>query len=197
MAAARQSSETLFLEYPIMSLDVVYDGQEKVSDLRHKEATDASYKSGYEDASAQYKQQILDFRSEINELRESTFSQLEGKFKTLVAEAREALMALTYDCVTRALGGFEMNAQAVEKIVESVVNESGLDEERMQIRLHPLDIALLEELETDLVKKHPGLEFIADDSLRRGDCMLSSRFGKVDGLLSTKLEKLKSSLDAS
>lgn len=194
MVAAQQSKNVLELEYPVISLSISYDGKEKVADARHHTEVEASYKSGYDEASSQYNQQILDFRSEINALREDTFSQLENKFIGLVQEAREALMTLTYECVKQTLGGFEMTAEAVESVVEAIVKEAGLDDERMIVRLHSLDIALLEDLETDLRKKHPGLNFVADDMLRRGDCVLSSRFGKIDGQLGTKLEKLKGSL---
>lgn len=195
MVAEQQSKITvLSLERPIVSLAIAYDGKPKVDEARHRAEVKTSYKSGYDEASSQYNQQILDFRSEINALREETFSQLETKFQTLVAEAREALMTLTYECVKQTLGGFEMTGEAVEKIVESVVRDSGLDEEQMDLRLHSLDIALLEDLESDLAAKHPGLRFVPDDTLKRGDCMLSSRFGKIDGLMATKLEKLKGSL---
>lgn len=195
MVAAKQSKENvLVLEKKLVGLDLAYDGQPRVDSAKHKQEVDASYKTGYEDASSQYNQQILDFRSDINALRESTFSQLEGKFQNIVSEAREALMTLTYECVKQTLGGYEMEAEAVEKIVEGVVNEAGLDDERMEVRLPSADIALLEEIDSELKVKHPGLEFVPDNSLQRGDCILASRFGKIDGLIDTKLAKLKESL---
>ena len=195
MVAAKQSKENvLSMEESLVSLAIAYDGAARVDALVHKQEIDASYKSGYDDASSQYNQQIVDFRSEINTLREGMFSQLEEKFRVIVAEAREALMALTYECAGQAIGGFEMEAAAVEKIVESVVAEAGLDDERMEVRLHSADIALLEDLDTDLRAKHPGLEFVADDLLRRGDCILSSRFGKIDGTMENKFAKLRESL---
>ncbi len=195
MVAAQQSKQhRLVLEDNLVSLSVAYDGMPRVASLAHKEEVDASYKTGYEDASSQYNQQIVDFRSEINALREGMFSQLENKFLNIVTEAREALMTLTYECVKQTLGGFEMQAEAIEAIVEGVVKEAGLDDERMEVRLHSADIALLSELDTDLKAKHPGLEFTADDMLRRGDCILSSRFGKIDGTIANKLNKLGESL---
>lgn len=194
MVAAKQSSERLRLDRSLVGLAIAYDGKEKVARARHDADVSASYRRGYDAASGQYNQQILDFRSEVSALRESAFSQLDLKFQTLVREARDALMILTHDCVARALGGFEMTSEAIASVVEAIVIESGLDDERMEVRLHPLDIALLEDLDSDLRQKHPGLEFLADPSLRRGDCMLSSRFGKIDGLMATKLGKLKGNL---
>ena len=197
MVAAQQSRSkpfTLLLEEPVTSLAIAYDGQPRVDAQQHEEAIEASYKSGYDDASSQYNQQILEFRSEVNALREATFSQLESKFRNIVAEARQALMTLTYDCVCRTLGGLEMSPEIISSVVEAIIVESGLDEEQMHVRLHSADIALLEDLEAGLKAKHAGLEFIADDTLKRGDCMLSSRFGKIDGMMSTKLQRLKGSL---
>lgn len=195
MVAAKQSKRNvLVLEENLVGLGVAYDGEPRVDRLAHQQEVEASYKSGYEDASSQYNQQIIDFRSEINSLREGTFSQLENKFLNIVSEAREALMTLTYECVTQTLGGYEMQAEAVEKIVESVVTEAGLDDERMEVRLHSADIALLEELDSDLKSKHPGLSFVPDDMLGRGDCVLSSRFGKIDGTMENKFAKLRESL---
>lgn len=194
MVAEQQSSNVLSLEEPLVGLSVSYDGKPRVAEKQHAAEVEAAYKSGYEDASSHYNQQILEFRSEINALREGTFSQLESRFSTLLAEAHEALMTLTFDCVKRTLGGYEMEPEAIAKIVDTIVTEAGLDEERMEVRLHSLDIALLADLEPQLKTKHPGLELVPDDSLGRGDCVLSSRFGKVDGLMGTKLERLRGSL---
>lgn len=195
MVAAKQSKRNqLVLEQSLLSISVSYDGEPKVEKLTHQREVESSYKTGYDDASSQYNQQILDFRSEINALREGMFSQLESKFTNIVTEAREALMTLTYDCVAQTLGGFEMQAEAIEKIVEGVVTEAGLDDERMEVRLHSADITLLEELDSELKAKHPGLEFVADDTLGRGDCVLSSRFGKIDGTMENKFSKLRESL---
>ena len=130
----------------------------------------------------------------MNSLREGTFSVLEEKFLSVLSEAREALMTLTFDCVKRTLGGFEMTPEAVKSIVEAIIEESGLDDEKMDIRLHPQDLELLRELDDRMEDKHMALSFVSDASMKRGDCLLNSRFGKIDGLMDTKLDRLKESL---
>ncbi len=194
MVIAKQSKVELSLVEPLVSLEISYDGKPRVDDRVHQKEIEESYRKGYDEASEQYKQQILDFRAEVNALREKTFSEIEGKFGTILKEAREALMTLTHDCVSRTLGGLEMDSSIVHSIVNSVIEESGLDDEKMEIRLNPLDIELLVELEAEIKSKHPRLTFVEDKCLKRGDCLLSSRFGKVDGLLSTKLDRLKDGL---
>lgn len=103
-------------------------------------------------------------------------------------------MTLTHDCVSRTLGGVEFDSETILSIVNSVIEESGLDDEKMEVRMNPLDLALLEDLEAGMRSKHPRLDFAEDKGLQRGDCLLSSRFGKVDGLISTKLNQLKDGL---
>jgi len=194
MVTAKQSKFTLPLLEPLVALKVSYDGSERVDAKVFQEEIDKAYQKGYDEASQQYNQQILDFRTEVNALREGTFSDLENKFTTIISEAREALMTLTHDCVSRTLGGLEFDSEIILSIVNSVIEESGLDDEKMEIRLNPLDLELLEDLEAELKSKHPRLTFTPDKVLKRGDCLLSSRFGKVDGLLRTKLNRLKDGL---
>ncbi len=194
MVVARQSKLELDLVEPMVSLRVSYDGPPRVDAKVFEEEIEKSHQKGYDEASQQYSQQILEFRSEVNALREKTFSDVENKFGKIVAEAREALMTLTHDCVSRTLGGIEFDSETILSIVNSVIEESGLDDEKMEVRLNPLDLALLEDLEVGIRSKHPRLEFAEDKGLQRGDCLLSSRFGKVDGLISTKLNRLKDGL---
>lgn len=195
MVAAKQFSNRLELSQNLVGVSIAYDGKPRVDHQSHQDEIDASYQRGYNEASSQFNQQIVEFRTEVNALREKTFSDIESKFSTLTKEAREALMTLTYDCVCRVLGGFEMTGEAVQSVVSSVVEESGLSDEQMEAHLHPADIALLKDLEEGLEAKHPSLSFVPDESLSRGDCILCSRFGKVDGLLSTKLDRLKESMN--
>ncbi len=194
MVTVRQSRVELSLREPLVGLKVSYDGPSRVDAKVFDQEIDKAYQKGYDEANQQYNQKILDFRAEVNALREETFSALENKFSTIVSEAREALMTLTHDCVSRVLGGLTFDSEIILSIVNSVIEESGLDDEKMEIRLNPKDLELLEELEAELKSKHPRLTFTADKGLKRGDCLLSSRFGKVDGLVSTKLNRLKDGL---
>ena len=194
MVAVKQSKSEVRFAEPMTGVEIAYDGAARVEASAHESDVDASYRRGYDEASSQYNQQILDFRSEVNDIREGTFSALEERFGTVLKEARDALVTLTYECVARTLGGIKISSEIVHSIVSSVIEESGLDEERMEIRLNPKDLDLLTEFESELRSKHPRLEFVTDETLKRGDCLLNSRFGKVDGLLSTKLDRLKDGL---
>ncbi len=194
MVAAQQFKHQLRLDKPMVRLSIGYDGKSRIDSSAHDQAVDEAYRKGYDEASAQYTEQIVEFRAEVSALRENTFSQLEQKFSAVLVEAKEALASLVFQSVARALGGFEMTQEAILATVDKVIEESGLDEEKMEVRIHPLDLKLLSGIEPQMKSQHPGLDFVEDDTLNRGDCLLNSRFGKVDGLMSTKLDKLRESL---
>jgi len=195
MAAERQFEPLqLRQERPIAGLSIAYDGPPKVPAAQRDREIDEAYRRGYEEASSQYRQQILDFRSEVNALREGAFDALEARFKSVLEEAREALVSLAYAAAVRILGGLEISPEIVDSVVRALIEEAGLDDERMEVRLHPADIALLEEIDSGLKARHPGLVFQPDEGLQRGDCLLTSKFGKIDGLLATKLARFKESL---
>ncbi len=45
-----------------------------------------------------------------------------------------------------------------------------------------------------LAEKYPNVSFSENDTLGRGDCLLNSRFGLVDGRVSTRLEAIEESM---
>ena len=45
-----------------------------------------------------------------------------------------------------------------------------------------------------LADKYPSVTFIEDDTLGRGDCLLESRFGLVDGRVATRLSAIEESM---
>ena len=194
MVAARQSNRLELGESKLKALRVSYDGPPRIRAADSETAVKEAYARGYEEASSQYNQQIVEFRAEVNALREGAFSELESRFAKIVSEAREALMSLTYASVARIIGGYELPKEAIAGIVNAIIKESGLDEEKMEIRLNPKDLELLSDLQPEIKARHQGLKFVEDVTLRRGDCLLNSRFGKVDGLMSTKLDRLRGSL---
>ena len=50
------------------------------------------------------------------------------------------------------------------------------------------------EVLTVSAKIYPDVEFIEDETLGRGDCMMESRYGLVDGRIATKLAAIEESM---
>jgi flagellar biosynthesis/type III secretory pathway protein FliH len=48
----------------------------------------------------------------------------------------------------------------------------------------------------DLGDKYPSVTFVEDDTLGRGDCLLESRYGLVDGRVATRLSAIEESMSS-
>jgi len=151
-------------------------------------------RKGFEEASHQVNQQILEQRKEMNHLREELFRSLEEGVAQAVAEVRAALPVLTMQALRRVLAKAEITRETVTAIIDELLSEIGPDVGPIEIRLHPADLQLVENLEPQLARVHPGLRFVADEALTRGDSQAVTRYGKVDARLQNKLEKIESSL---
>ncbi|MDY0398858.1 MAG: FliH/SctL family protein [Desulfuromonas thiophila] len=80
----------------------------------------------------------------------------------------------------------------VEKAIAAAVQA-----EEFHIRVHPEDMAVVEELKPLFIASLSGLsniEFVADRSLSRGGCVLESPAGKVDARIETQLDEIFSHL---
>lgn len=153
-----------------------------------------AYQKGFAEGSERMNQQLLEQRSEMNELRAGLFRSLEKSVAAAVAEVRQALPELAMEGLRRLLVRVEMSRETVVAVVEELLAEIGPDVGPVDVRLHPLDLKLIESLEGDLARSHPGLSLTPDDQLDRGDCQAKTRFGKVDARLRSKFEKLQESL---
>lgn len=154
----------------------------------------ASYEKGFNEASTRVSQQILEQRGEVNHLRDQLFRSLENNVAAAVAEVQAALPVLTMQALRRVLARAEISRDTVTAIVDELLAEIGPDVGPIEVRLHPTDLRLVEDLEPQLARVHPGLRFVADEALGRGDSQAVTRYGKVDARLQNKLEKIEASL---
>ena len=153
-----------------------------------------AYQKGLKEASNQINQQILEQRSEVNHLRDRLFRSLEAGVANAITEVRAALPVLTMQALRRVLARAEMTSDSVAAIVDELLAEIGPDVGPIEVRLHPADLKLVEDLEPQLARVHPGLRFVADEALGRGDSQAVTRYGKVDARVQNKLEKIEASL---
>lgn len=153
-----------------------------------------AYQKGFNEASTHINQQILDQRNEVNHLRDHIFRSLEEGVSHAIAEVRAALPVLTMQALRRVLARAEITRETVAAIIDELLAEIGPDVGPIEVRLHPSDLRLVEDLEPQLARVHPGLRFVGDEALARGDTQAVTRYGKVDARLQNKLEKIEASL---
>jgi flagellar assembly protein FliH len=149
-----------------------------------------AYQRGFEDASAMIETQLVEQREEVAHLQQKTLQGLASHNDSLVRQLRAAIPELTMDIVRRVLGGMQPDQDAVFRIVSEVLQGIAPGPETVEISLNERDLKLMEGYQAGLRDRYPQIQFRADPDLEPGDCIVNSRFGALDGRLTTKLRSV-------
>ena len=192
------STESIRLAHSLQSIGILFDGPAAERGGEGVEVLlQAEYQRGYDEGAAHVNQQILEQRNEINEMRALLFENAEQAVQTVISEVRTAVPQLVVQAVGRLIKDFEWNAESVTRAAEDVLAEAGVDPSEIELRLNPKDLELLRDLDPSLTERHPGVKLVGDERLERGGCEGITRFGKIDGRISHKLNRLGASMGGS
>lgn len=160
--------------------------------VREREA--AARERAREEATRTYEAQMVELRQEARDLADGLFQRLTRELAGLQDDLRSALPYLVLQAVRRVLAGVEFDGQIVAAVVKEVLHDNHLDGEPVVVQLHPEDLEALHRIQPSPFKEDQLLRFEAGEGLKRGDCVLRSRFGRVDSRIETKLRHLEQSL---
>src|SRR5690606_5569607 len=135
-------------------------------------------------------QQMVEVRSDVQELSDGLFRRLEQIEPALVAQVREALPQLVVEAARRLFSGFEPTAKQVETICLQTLDQLYPETKNLELRLCPRDMDLLESLNPTWFRRYPKLTVTRDAHLAAGDCVVHSRFGVTDARIEAKIENL-------
>ena len=186
-------------------------------------ASTQGVEEGKTEATQFYQGEIKKLREEFGARQNTLLQSINSKVEETIAELENRLPDLVLGLVERVLPGVEFDHKAIEKIVRSMISEFTNDDEALEVFLCPEDLSLLkgmnstvkpaetnedeggfasaiagifDNLDGDdaLLPDFPKASFFADESLQRGDCQVKSRFGLLDGRISTKLRRIEEGL---
>jgi flagellar assembly protein FliH len=155
---------------------------------------EAAYTRGVDAARELADQEMVEFRADIERLREGVFKKLTGLEPALTTQLRDTLPGLAVEIARRLLAGFEPSPAVVSRICEEALGEIFPERENLELVVSPADAALLEKINPDWLRRYPGLRIRAESTLSPGDCQVHSRFGLTDARMQTKLTALQNSL---
>jgi flagellar biosynthesis/type III secretory pathway protein FliH len=153
-------------------------------------ARQAAYQRGFEDASAVLETQLVEQREEVSHLQQKTLRAIESHHDSLLHQLRAAFPELTMEIVRRVLGGMQPDQDAVFRIISEVLQSVAPGPETVEVCLSDRDLKLMEKYQPGFRERYPQIEFRADPDLEPGDCIVTSRFGALDGRLATKLRSV-------
>jgi flagellar assembly protein FliH len=138
--------------------------------------------------------QMVEMRSEVQQLSEGLFDALRQAEARLTEQVQAALPALALEIGRRLLAGWEPPPELVAKICHEALEELFPETAGLELVVSARDAGLLERLNQAWAAEYPGLKITADPALHSGDCLVRSRFGVVDARAETRLHSLQESL---
>lgn len=194
-----KKSVSAVVELPVRLSGVVVEdyGESPVRFTVAKEWEQAAYAKGREEAEAFAQAQIVEMREDFLRVQNELFNRLDTQFQSLVSTVGARMPDLVLAMVRRLWGGIELNPEAVENNLRELMQEITPDGEELEVSLCPEDFKLIKEIDTGTLSATSKIRLIEDASLKKGDCMIRSRFGIVDGRIETKLKKIEGELKGS
>ena len=179
-----------------------------------------SFERGKSEAAIFYQKEIEKLRNEYAARQEKLLITVQQKVDQVLAELDNRLPNLVVTMAQKVLGGIELDGEMIHSLVKSMIEEFGTEDENLDVFLSPDDLVLLKSLsdkdkapnsnddqegfasaiagifdgidgDDSLLDGYPNVKFFEDPSLQHGDCQVKSRFGLLDGRISTKLRRLE------
>jgi len=158
------------------------------------QAAKAAYGRGVDDARGSADQQMVEFRADIEQLRDGVFTTISQLEPVLVAQIRDALPGLAVEIARRLLAGYEPPAEVVSRLCEEALAELFPERDNLELVVGPRDADFLSKLNPQWKERYPGLRITIESTLKPGDCQVRSRFGLTDARQQVKLTALAHSL---
>ncbi|MGB8170732.1 MAG: FliH/SctL family protein [Chthoniobacteraceae bacterium] len=149
------------------------------------------YHRGAEETSRTLERQLVEQRAELVHLQSDTFVALVAQQSAMFDQLRAVLPELTMEAVARILGGVQWDREAVIRIVDDLLAELAPSGEAIEVQLNPTDLEMISGYEENLREKFPAIAFRSNADLQPGDGVVRSRFGAIDGRLTTKFRAVE------
>ncbi len=141
---------------------------------------------------------MAEIRREAMDRVASAVETLRAQAERLVEQARADAIEVGFMVARKILEAeIRQGPDALFALVRSAVRKAA-SSRRVSVRLHPEDAALVGELLTREEDDAGGstVEVVVDSALERGDCLVDTDFGQVDGRLATRFGELRRAVDA-
>jgi flagellar assembly protein FliH len=188
--------ETVLIAFDRALAGAVLPGQGSrfLSESELSARTQDSFRRGVDSARALADQQMVEFRADVSALSEGVLKKIAGLESILMAQLSAALPGLGMEIARRLLAGYEPPPEVVERLCKEALEELFPERENLELVVSPRDAEILAGLDSAWIRRYPGLKITGQPGLVAGDCQVRSRFGLIDGRISTKLQALEGSL---
>ena len=161
-----------------------YDnGYQKGKDEGYEEGLE----QGYEEAKNKAQQKLKD----LNTISHKIDDYFERELENLPAEIIELAVKIASKIVNKEL---DFNPELINNIIFDLLEEIGETHQDIVIKISPDLENYINEVDIENYLNHESMEFIADESLSAGDCIIETEYGGKDATIENKLELIEKKL---
>lgn len=172
--------------------------QDEIRQQAHKEGYEAGRAAGLQDGLAQAAAQCQEQLAQAASRAAAMVAAAEQERQELLRLAQRQIIQLALAIASKVLQReLAENPQAVLPIAQAALAPV-VDQAVVTVRVHPEDLAALEEGRAELAKamKHPdSLRLATDATLNRGDCVVVTAAGSVDARVDTQFNAIRQVLE--
>jgi flagellar assembly protein FliH len=104
---------------------------------------------------------------------------------------RSLLPQLVTEATARVVAGLPVDAVFVRNVVDDLLNDVAPGAENVEVQLCAEDVAKVSGFDQELRHKFPTLRVVENKDIKPGDCLVKTRFGVLDGRISSKLKAVE------
>jgi flagellar biosynthesis/type III secretory pathway protein FliH len=184
----------IYLTHSLKGLELTYSGPPRLDANEAEAQQQAAFARGREEATSELNEQILRNRREVQQLLGETLEILDRKIDGCLKDMMEEIPELVVQICKRVLADTEIDGATIKAIVDDVISDLPAHKEAIEIFLSPSDLELFQKYMEDPEANYPKCKFSPDPNLGSADCRVVSRFGAIDGRVSTKLKHIQEQL---
>ena len=190
MSASARS--TLVFSQPPRSIHLV--GQAPVISYTSDEfdkAVQKAYERGADETRRSLESQMEKSREQAKVTAEGALSKVVDRHSEALSMMRSLVPNLVTEATARVVAGLTVDAEFVRRVVDDLLNDVAPGAENVEVQLCAEDVAKIVGFDQELRHKFPSLRVVENKDITPGDCLVKTRFGVLDGRISSKLKAVE------
>lgn len=187
---AEKKAQSIIAEAKDEAQTIVEEAENRAEEVReqaHREGLTEGKKEAQRKVEEQFEIHLEEFKEVITELRQ----EKNRENKKLTLQVINMAVKIAERIVHTQL---DVKSELINNIVQEMIEDLNENYDYVNIKISPELKDFLNEKEVESFFGDQEVEFTADRSLEKGDCLIETNFGGTDGLLENKLELIKEKL---
>jgi flagellar assembly protein FliH len=150
-----------------------------------------AYERGVSETKASLDAEVTKLRADSKALIEGAFAKISERHDHEIGQMRALLPRLVSEATARVVAGVEVNAELIKAVVNDLLGDVTPGADSVEVQLCPADLARVTGFDQELRHKFPNIHLAENRELQPKDCVVKTRFGVLDGRVSSKLKSLE------